>query len=605
DNGVDDGFEAEIFSIDLSTLDLFVGVGASLDSNTNPTDSVTGDAVGFGVDNGNLNLVIAIDELTDNVYTGLEISVDEVGLQGIEGLTLIASGKVLVNHASSGDDSNPEIERLNWHVAGTTNDTGDLLADFDSRLISDLEFLVEGSMTLGIRSFILASGAFKVLKTTVELNHDEDDATALVSAELLSVSLINVETFGGMGASFDTDGTILYADAVGFYVGAAHLYIDIVQYQSDSWMGLSGSLGTAELIGVPAITFTATDAVLLFNHASNGLRLDWSDGDDGLEIRDSLTDDVQVQISGNVTIGIDSFVLVSGSFEILKSAIELDHDENDLTALVDADLLSVSLTAAEAFGGVGASFDTDGSILYDHAMGFYAGSANVSLNIVRYAGNTWTGFSASLGIVDMVGVAGVDFIATDINLLFNYASNGSLLDWTDQADDGDELPVLIGLDDSVQLQISANGILTISSFVHISGSLAFERRDDLEVTPVGTTQTKTVSVLTVGARDVNAFVGTGGPYFQDSDGDGDIDQDDELLDEGAVGVALSQLQFGLVLMNPTDSSDTSFYYALTANAAIVELIGVEGVILQAENLSVNVNGSDDSDINATGPPPVV
>ena len=58
--------------------------------------------------------------------------------------------------------------------------------------------------------------------------------------------------------------------------------------------------------------------------------------------------------------------------------------------------------------------------------------------------------------------------------------------------------------------------------------------------------------MKIGASNVNAFVGVGGPYWRDSNGDGVIDTNDTPATDGAMGIALSNLEFGLALMKPTD-----------------------------------------------------
>ena len=92
--------------------------------------------------------------------------------------------------------------------------------------------------------------------------------------------------------------------------------------------------------------------------------------------------------------------------------------------------------------------------------------------------------------------------------------------------------------------------LTISEFAHVSGEMAFRKQEQLQVTPLGSNTTVPVSLLTVGANKVRAFVGVGGPYWQDSDHDRDIDDSDVTAAAGALGVALENVGFGLALMKP-------------------------------------------------------
>src|SRR5262249_12517866 len=78
---------------------------------------------------------------------------------------------------------------------------------------------------------------------------------------------------------------------------------------------------------------------------------------------------------------------------------------------------------------------------------------------------------------------------------------------------------------------------------------------------------------------------------------------------GAIGLAITDLDFGLALFKPVALADTSSYYALQATANGISLVGVPGVGITATNLRVEVNGAS---VPATGgaapvgpPPPVI
>ena len=148
---------------------------------------------------------------------------------------------------------------------------------------------------------------------------------------------------------------------------------------------------------------------------------------------------------------------------------------------MSADLLDVSLTGVEVFGGIGASF-SGGSIERTGAIGFYVGSASVDLAIVNDGTTKWTGLSASLGTVSLEGVPGISFTGTSILLQYNGTSGASRLDWTDAVADGDDLPVITGLTDSIELKASGDVELDISSYISIlhdgSNILALQGMND-------------------------------------------------------------------------------------------------------------------------------
>jgi hypothetical protein len=95
-----------------------------------------------------------------------------------------------------------------------------------------------------------------------------------------------------------------------------------------------------------------------------------------------------------------------------------------------------------------------------------------------------------------------------------------------------------------------------------------------------------MSVLTIGASNVYAFVGIGGPYWV-TDPDGTVHA--PVSAGGAVGLALGDVDFGLALMKPiVTGGGTSplSYYALKATVGSVEFINSFGVEISAENLVI-------------------
>lgn len=153
--------------------------------------------------------------------------------------------------------------------------------------------------------------------------------------------------------------------------------------------------------------------------------------------------------------------------------------------------------------------------------------------------------------------------------------------------------LLSGKMPSVTLQVS-EGLLSVSDFAYITGNFGFQIGQNATVQLSGgnPADTKAVSVLEAGATGVNIFVGTGGPYFQDSNGDGVIDSKDTPASAGARGFVVSDASFALALLTPTDTNDTSLYYSLEA-AGNVQAVGMPaGVGFQLSNLNVEINGSE-------------
>ena len=143
------------------------------------------------------------------------------------------------------------------------------------------------------------------------------------------------------------------------------------------------------------------------------------------------------------------------------------------------------------------------------------------------------------------------------------------------------------------LRASADITLSISQFVYISGKFAFEKGAPLTLMPrTGGQAPVDLSVIKVGATDVHAFVGIGGPYWV-TDPDGTVHA--PVGTSSAIGLKLSEVEFGLALMKPVTGPAVS-YYALTATIGEIALLSpFPGFELSATTLNIRVNGSNAAD----------
>ncbi|MFO0063002.1 MAG: hypothetical protein ACK57O_19185, partial [Planctomyces sp.] len=100
--------------------------------------------------------------------------------------------------------------------------------------------------------------------------------------------------------------------------------------------------------------------------------------------------------------------------------------------------------------------------------------------------------------------------------------------------------------------------------------------------------TKTVNALVFGAGNVDLFVGSG-PYFEDTDDDGDID-DLDIRNPDAIGLAMENGNFAYMVMTPTAGTGAKpKYKALKATADRIELVGIDAFTLSATDLVVEYN----------------
>ena len=287
----------------------------------------------------------------------------------------------------------------------------------------------------------------------------------------------------------------------------------------------------------------------------------------------------------------------------------------------------------------------DSAELSAGAIGFLGGGINVGFVFATVAPSTFAkllgkgkvpsfyAVKAHVAELGLVGVPGIQLMAKGASIEVNNGTKkwnggtGALspptIDWT-SLNSGAGLEVPTGGDNpSVFLDFEgfligggANQFtLQISEFIYLAGSLYFEygaKRtmpltdgivstdllQDINIPGLGEFvggADKELQFLTIGAQDVHAFVGMGGPYWVDADDDGVIDRDtegqitDAETNGDAVGLVLDDVDFALAVMTPTNKLDPIRYIALQASAAKVALVGIEGLVLSGEGIEIELN----------------
>ena len=232
----------------------------------------------------------------------------------------------------------------------------------------------------------------------------------------------------------------------------------------------------------------------------------------------------------------------------------------------------------------------------------------------------------------LIGVPGITLNArgatVEVNAGSKWTGGGGInsppaIDWTsldsgaglEVPTGGDNPPVLLDFEGFLIGGGANQFTLQISEFIHLAGSFYFEygaRRtmpltdgivstdllQDIGIPGLGEFiggADKELQFLTIGAQDVHAFVGLGGPYWIDANGNGVIDRDadgqitDAETNGDAVGLVLDDVDFALAMMTPTNQLDPIRYISLQAAAAKVALVGIEGLVLSGEGLEVELN----------------
>ena len=171
------------------------------------------DAVGFSVTGVGLKLVLAVgasdDTETDNqgdTYLGIEATIEDASLIGVDGLALFATGTVKLNQATDADGTTALTPRMDWttatHESGDTpsgNDTGLLV---DLTIESALELNVNGSAAIdvGNGTLVATTGTVDLTLATATVT---DDTTTLTGADVISLDVSGAALFAGSGGGLN------------------------------------------------------------------------------------------------------------------------------------------------------------------------------------------------------------------------------------------------------------------------------------------------------------------------------------------------------------------------------------------------------------------
>ena len=493
---------------------------------------------------------------------------------------------------------------------------------------------VAGHVTISIGGFVYVSGSF-ALETGSDIHVTPSGSGSTVDVSLLELGIGNAEVFAGAGATVTPGHTLDLSNAVGVHLSGITIGLAMMKEigatgTPRSYLALSAS-GAAALVGVTGLTLGGTVQVEV-NSASSGNAIDFTMLPGGkLSVPTGpLTTDPTVDLAfsetlleaaGTLTLEIDqggqAFVYVAGSIAFQRSDLSSLTTENHQTG--QASVVEVGASGVTMFFGAGATVDpTTHTINTSSAMGLLVSNASFGLALMTPSAQLAAASGAAsffalkaTGSVALVGINGFAVSIQDLEVEVNQAHDSSgtavsaAVDFTKLT--GGKLSVPTGPDEgdpTVDLDFGgsifeASGLVTLSigSFVFLSGTVAFEKADLSSVGSLtlsdGTKVSGTPSALEIGASNVHVFVGLGGPYWVDSNGDGTIDSKDTPASAGATGLALSDAGFGLVLLK----EGTASYYALRASADSIALVGVPGLTLSATDIEIEVNGSS----SATGP----
>jgi hypothetical protein len=203
---------------------------------------------------------------------------------------------------------------------------------------------------------------------------------------------------------------------------------------------------------------------------------------------------------------------------------------------------------------------------------------------------SWMALNAEVESVSVVGIEDLNLSLTDFSIRLNQAGGGGseVVNFAASDINGNGVPDVVHIIDvgdgetieidytSAFSRVGGTVAIELAGFVYLSGDFAFEKSSaPVTVTLADGVTTVPVEMLTVGAANVNAFVGVNGPASE----------------PGAVGLSFSQVQFGLVLMKVFDPApgDTRSWMALATDVGPAEVVGIDGFELEINSFTLEMN----------------
>ncbi len=581
---------------------------------------------------------------TDNrVWIAVDGSIQTVSL-GLGGnITASASNVTInINQASgayvTGGKSTPATA-LDWTtLPGEPIDPGANLPNpvplpLVGNLFTTASLQVQATVVLAIENYVYISGSVSFTKTG-PIFVTPAGGEAAISVNAIEIGASNVYAFVGTGGPYwimNPDGSVSAptaaqsAGALGLALSNINLglaFLSPTAAGGTSYYALSAS-GTAALVGVSGLKLsgtlgvqvnrasTASAPVIDFTQLSgNSLSIPTGPNLPPVDLNFSTN---LLRAYGSLTLCISQFAFISGNFDFEKGATQSVTVGTSDPVTENMSAMEVGVSNVYAFAGVNGPYwimNGNGSIRGPTAsesigaMGLALSQASLGLALLKPLPTTalpnptisYLALKVS-GSVAFVGINGLTLSANNLSIEVNQATDSQNPNSTVPAVNLTSSSISIPTDanpaDNIPLNFASGPILAaqgtvtiaISQFVYLTGSVSFTKGATQAVTLTGAGGTKDVSVLTVGASNVYAFAGIGGPYWV-TNPDGSVQAPSSTT---AVGVALGNLSFGLALLEANDGSAS--YYALNASAASVALIGVAGVTLSATSLNLDVNGS--------------
>ncbi|MBV5341721.1 MAG: LEPR-XLL domain-containing protein, partial [Deltaproteobacteria bacterium] len=576
--------DGEQVDVDLLTLG---GAGISAFAGLN---AGAAEALGLSLTGVNFALVMASDNYApERKWTSLKADVTNVAFVGVDGVTVSSDNLVVgINMENASDHSVIDYRADDLSVQIATSSS--MTMDFDGhngQIIS-----AAGELSLNIFNFFSTDGSFAFEKKTdtlkVKASEADGGLVTDVAVDVLTLGGAGINAFAGMNGGS--------ADALGLNLTGTDFALLFASDKADknrSWTSLKASAESVSFTGIEGITVAGSDLSVQINRAATtdsslldfvslaGAKYDVTVGPtETVSFDFAAASGALTTASGNLDLNLFNFFSVNGSFAFEKSIKTVTLSD---ATTVETDMLTIGASDVNAFAGLnGGSGD---------ALGLNLGGVDLALALFASrtdATRKWTTLKAAATSVAFTGVEGLVLEANSLDVAINKAgADGTLINYAAQSvavsagTSGKTITLDIDGSKGELLEASGNLNINIFNFFSVSGSFAFKKSSDTvtlndgvvdEAVPANNKPASQVDVdlLTVGGSGLNAFAGLNG---------GTTD---------ALGLSLSDSDFALIFA--TDKLDTlRKWTTLKAESGSIGFVGVEGLTVSADTLSVEIN----------------
>ncbi len=642
-------------------------VDSNNDGVINSSDTPDSDgAIGIALENVDVGMVFMEETspfFTAN-YFALKITADSAQIVGIDDILdfELHDIEVGVNMVDDPTDTAltpaPGVDFTAMDGGGLEIETGGdpVLLDFAEPIIQ----VFVGDALLQVNQFIFVRGSFAFTKgATYEVPLDDGDTTEV---ETMTIGASNVHVFAGIGGPYwvdsNNDGVINSSDtpdsdgAIGIALENVDVGMVFMEETSPfftaNYFALKITADSAQIVGIDDILdFELHDIEVGVNMVDDpldtaltpapGVDFTAMDGG-GLEIEtggdpvllDFAEPIIQVFV-GDALLQVNQFIFVRGSFAFTKGATyEVPLDDGDTT---EVETMTIGASNVHVFAGIGGPYwvdsNNDGVINSsdtpdsDGAIGIALENVDVGMVFMEETSPFFTANYFALKITaDSAQIVGIDdildFELHDIEVGVNMVDDpldtaltpAPGVDFTAMDGGGLEIetggdPVLLDFAEPIIQVFVGDALLQVNQFIFVRGSFAFTKGATYEV-PLDDGDTTEVETMTIGASNVHVFAGIGGPYWVDSNNDGVINSSDTPDSDGAIGIALENVDVGMVFMEETSPFFTANYFALKITADSAQIVGIDDILdFELHDIEVGVNMVDDPLDTALTPAPGV